>query len=534
MKRLSSFWLPFWKIVSALVLVHLIVFDVLILHAPAILQVQFTPDDGYYYLTLARNFVRFGQWTFDGGLSLTSGFHLMQAYLLVGLYKLLQPTSANFVTLALGLGALITILAAIIVWWICWREQDIFFLIVFTILVSAKSFLFDSVSITEWPLVILISGLYCFYFYRFTTSKNLLIPFALGLLGSLARSDFGLLPFCIFVSALFIERKQESKPFTRATLFGFIGAGLGIGLIFIHNFITTGTLIQSSALMKSYWANFGNQSFYSAADLIFQTLGMDLGFADFQRSIFLLSLLLISGPLIVIILAKLSGKNHLSLADFKLSKDQPAHEKILVLASAICIVGYLLFYSRDGAIQRWYTANFIWPIFILLVAGARYLNQRLLKEELFAPIWLSIFALATLGVQLFSLYPLSSQSAPWPHHQFMLEAGESLAQNPPDAYVGAWNSGVLGYYQGGTRVVNLDGLVNNDIYPYAVSHNLPAYLQAKNIHYILDFQNMLYPPFTQRGGYDNPDFLSHLVPLKTFDQGQFIEFKFLRLYRIDS
>jgi hypothetical protein len=91
----------------------------------------------------------------------------------------------------------------------------------------------------------------------------------------------------------------------------------------------------------------------------------------------------------------------------------------------------------------------------------------------------------------------------------------------------------MGYYLGGATIVNMDGLVNNDIYPYAVSNRLPEYLQAQGIRHILDFENMFAPVFAARGGYEDPEFLARLKPIKTFDEGQYIEFKFLRLYVID-
>jgi hypothetical protein len=530
MKKTSNLWLLVWRGISFAALLHLIAFDLLILNAPEIVQVQFTPDDGYDSLTLARNFVRFEQWTFDGGVSLTSGFHLMQAYILAGFYKFLQPTLEGFVRLGLGFDALVTIIAVGIAWWICLRKKDVFFLIAFTILVTAKPFLFNSVSITEWPLVILIAGVYCLSFQRQGRGVRLVL-FLLGLLGSLARSDFGLLPFAIFLSAISLKLRDKDKPLTRESFMGVPGALLGLGIVFLHNFITTGTVIQSSALMKSHWAMFVHQKLYNAMALVLKVIGLDLGFADFDRSIFLLGVLLICGPVILIILAKISGQKDVSFAKVSPSTDQPARERILVLAAGFCVIGYSIFYAYNGAIQHWYTANLTWSIFILLVAGAHYLDQRLLKEQQFTLIWLSIFALTALVVQISSLYPLSEQTSPWPHQQLMLEAGRYLAQDPPDGYVGSWNSGVPGYYQGGTGVINIDGLVNNDIYPYAVSNNLPAYLHEKDIDYILDFENMFQPPFPERGGYD-VDFSSQLESVKKFDQGQFEEFKFLRLYRI--
>jgi hypothetical protein len=531
MKKTSNVWLFFWRGISFAALIHLIAFDLLILNAPEMLQVQFTPDDGYYYLTLTRNFVRFGQWTFDGGVSVTSGFP-HPALCSGWIYKLLQPTLDGFVRLGLGFDALITLIAVCIAWWICLRKNDAFHLIAFTILVTAKPFLFNSVSVTEWPLVILIAGLYCLSFYQQEKSHGApLALFVLGLLGSLARSDFGLLPFGIFISALFMERGNPNKPLARESLVGVLGAVLGLGLVFVHNFVTTGTFIQSSALMKSYQP-FVHQKFYNAMALILKVIGLDLGFADFDRSIFLLGVLLISGPLILIVLAKRSGQKDVSFSKVGASANQPLRERVLVRAAAFCLLGYSIFYAYNGAIQHWYTANLTWPIFILLVAGAHYLDQRLLKEGQFTLIWLSVFALMALVVQISSLYPLRSQTSPWPHQQVMLEAGRYLAQHPLDGYVGSWNSGVVGYYRDAADIINIDGLVNNDIYPYAVGNSLPDYLREKNIGYILDFENMLHPPFPERGGYDDANFLSQLEPVKEFDQGQFEEFKFLRLYRI--
>ena len=204
---------------------------------------------------------------------------------------------------------------------------------------------------------------------------------------------------------------------------------------------------------------------------------MDLGIADYKRSIFLLTVFAISGPLILILIAKKSGQNNLPSAIVKLDPNRSIHEQVLVLAAVLCLASYTILYTLGGAIQNWYTANIIWPVFILFVGGARYLHQRILKEHQFTLIWLSVFALISLAVQTVSLYPLGGKTSPWPHQQFLLEAGGYSGANPTDGFVGSWNSGIAGYYQGGTGIINIDGLVNNDIYPYVVRNNLPAYLQ---------------------------------------------------------
>lgn len=529
-----SLWYRFWKIGSLLAILNLAVIDLAILLAPEGLQVQFIPDDGYYYLTLARNFVRLGKWTFDGGVSLTSGFHLIQAYVLAGMYRLFQPSLENFVQIGLGLSLLITIITILVAWWLGSREKDVYYFIALTLVIGSRSFLLNSISLTEWSLVILIAGLYLSLFHQeIKHNKNLAIPFALGLLGSLARSDFGLLPLSFFLSAFFITRHDKTKSTLRSAFYGLLGAVLGVGLVLLHNFLTTGDYVQSSALMKSYWSHFGNQKIYTALTIGLDILGINLGFTEFNRSLFLVGFFFISGVLTLIILAKKTGQANLSLSTFKLTPQGPASEQILVPAAVLCMMGYSILYIYNGATQNWYTANLTWPVFILFIATSRYLDQRILREHGYITIWFSIFTVVALGTQLLGIYPLGDQTSPWPHQRFNLEASRYLAQNPLDMYVGSWNAGVTGYYLGGTGLINIDGLVNNDIYPYAVSNTLPSYLRSKNIRYLLDFENMFHPPFTRRGGYDDQNFLSNLVALKTFDRGQYFEFKYLTLYWID-
>jgi hypothetical protein len=79
----------------------------------------------------------------------------------------------------------------------------------------------------------------------------------------------------------------------------------------------------------------------------------------------------------------------------------------------------------------------------------------------------------------------------------------------------------LGYYEG-SHVINLDGLVNNDIYQYAASNTLPEYLSSTGINYIMDHANMLTNKWYRlRGGYDDEEFLAALKPQKIFEGREF-------------
>ena len=207
------------------------------------------------------------------------------------------------------------------------------------------------------------------------------------------------------------------------------------------------------------------------------------------------------------------------------------NQSVLYFASIVCVVGYFVLYSRGGGgLQNWYTANFLVPMFVLFDALINLLISRVSFKRGTTETALSLIILVTILVNILSVYPIPDR-APWQHQQVMLAAGKYLNKNHFDGKIASWNAGIIGYYQGG-QVINIDGLVNESIYPYAVGNELPVYLKQENILYVIDFQTMLIPVYRKRGGYDDPVFLENLIPVARFDDGQFPVWQFLTLYRI--
>ena len=99
-----------WAILSFVLIVQITIFDYLIINGPEQLQVQYIPDDAYYYLGLARNFTKLGFWTFDSGFSSTSGFHPLLAYLLSLIFSIFQPTTNEFVRYSIIFHSFITLI----------------------------------------------------------------------------------------------------------------------------------------------------------------------------------------------------------------------------------------------------------------------------------------------------------------------------------------------------------------------------------------------------------------------------------------
>lgn len=510
--RISSFYS--WSVILVLLTLNVALFCLQMSVTAEELRVQYVPDDGYYYLTLARNYASFGQWTFDSGISQTSGFHLLFAYLLSGVFRVMHPDAGKFVIYGIGMGVLFVVCSIFVYWYWGAARRNAFFIMFLALLVSSRNFVYNTVSVTEWALVVFIASSYCVWFfthYPATKLTQCFFLFLIGFLGSLARSDFGLLPFSILVSVFVLHLIRPAKTSLLFPLLGFLGALAGLLAVFTHNYILTDAFLQSSARMKAYWAQFTQPSYFTGPLLIGTMIGL-------SGLVFFAVLITIS------ILPRFLKKGE------ALSNQTHAHFHLMLLSAGICTLGYMLFYSRSDAIQPWYTANLIAPLLLLIFAVTDSITQSF--RHAYVWVLFSLLFLAVLLSNILNLYPLSTAYAPWPHQKIMFQAGQYLDQNPVNGRVGAWNAGIIGFYEGG-HVVNLDGLVNNDIYRYAVKNLLPAYLYSRGIDYIVDFENMLVTESLRiRGGYNDGQFLMELTPIKVFDQGEFV-WKNLTLYRIE-
>jgi hypothetical protein len=503
-----------WAALSLGLIVVIILFGLKILTIDPSLQVQYTPDDAYYYLVLARNFARLGQWTFDSGHSITSGFHPLLAYILADIYWLTNPGIDQFVTYGLLLSIAITILAMLLAWRTGLRLETPYYFLFLALITSSRNFIFNSVSSVEWSLVLLIAILTVLQFWHSLADQPSPRPrtlaislLALGFLGSLARSDFGLLPMSLAVAALLIFLRENDKQPLKTASWVLAGAVAGILFLFAHNYAFTGEILQSSALMKAHWRQTLDTQNQVVADmlLLLQDLMLPEGVNPVWFVLGCLTALVMSAGL---------------LGGVALVRRQrqlwTTREFALLTGMVLCFLGYLLFYTQNADIQPWYSANLIVPLFLILLNTAVF-AERLLGPH-FIRIVISLLALVIILANLTAIYPLGPDTSRWPHQANKLAAGKSLARLPLDGRVGSWNAGIVGYYEGG-HIINLDGLVNNDVYEYAVSNTLPLYLERNNIVYVLDFGSLFEIEwFRRRGGFDDPAFLESLTPLEEFDQ----------------
>jgi hypothetical protein len=203
-----------------------------------------------------------------------------------------------------------------------------------------------------------------------------------------------------------------------------------------------------------------------------------------------------------------------------------AAKRMVWVGCLLAVAGYHVFYAWNPAgMQSWYTGNIVVPLFLLIslpLFGVR--SSRRVSVGISAALIALVIGQAANSRTFVS-------KPQWPHQQFMYEGGHFLRDTVGDERVGSWNSGIIGYYQGG-HVINLDGLVNNDIYSYAATNDLPSYIDEKSIRYLMDFERMLSDEGRRRrGGYDDEKFLDRIEIIKVFDE-RTTGWKQLTLYRI--
>ena len=510
-----------WKYISLAALLNLGLFCLRVLSSPAETAIQYIPDDGFYYLTLARNYSDLGAWTFDSGLTLTSGFHPLLAYLLAGIYSLLHPGEWAFVQIGAGLTGLTALAAAIFLWRYAARQENTSLLAVCAMVFFSPSFLVNAVSITEWSLTLLLSLGYTGLVLSRPDSRqknDLGTAFTLALLMSLARSDSGLWVFALFAVHQGAEIRAKGKSIHRLTASGLAGALTGAAAGLLHNYVMTGSYLQSSAMVKTYWAQFNDQIGYTLSYLFLRTVGVSGQEVSLPR---LILLLFVIGTIALAVLSLLERRRNSNGAGEIAFDPQQSR---MAAAALTALLGYTFFYFQNGAIQIWYSVNLIIPLMVLMQFLYRTLHQLLGGVKLkrlfsgFAAAWI----LATSIFNLLQAQQIDERHSQWPYQKYMMQAGIALKENPLPGRVGAWNAGIFSYFQGGD-IVNLDGVVNNDVYAYVITNTLPEYLERTQIRYLIDQEVMFSYDLVRRGGYESAEFLDSLQGIGSFGDPDDVE-----------
>lgn len=471
--------------------------------SPLVSQLEFLTDDGFYYLVLAKNFDALGKWTFDGGVSLTSGFHPLFAYILVLLHKLF-PGSESFVQAAVMLQCLSLLLILGLAIFVAWRTRTVMLLLSFLAVLVTGSCFMASQALVEWPFVLLISMSLSYLLWKRNTLP-LPIFFGIGFLGEVARSDWILWPVSLAFSAAVVCRFSKDRQMAMSAAAAVVGAVMGLVVVFLHSTITTGQIAQGSALMKSHWSAVAN----AGAGPILKLLGSILpGCCDN-----ILCQLLTLPAVSAIFLTGIFFRFQETIKPNLQTREQSHYSDVtMVLASLLSLLAYLVCYSfAGGGIAVWYSQSFIVPLTVLYGCAL----EAVWKKGKLPALGTSVLLLFAVTFQTAILVKLKHGIYTW--HPVVLQAARYIENTFPNQRVGAFNAGILGYFAGnGVTLINLDGLVNNDIYQFAVKDKFYDYVVSRKLNYLADWPEQIrtLAPYC---GFSDGKLLTSLKPVKVFD-----------------
>lgn len=498
--------------VVAVALVRLALF----VAAPIDAQIPLIPDDAFYYLVPARSFALSGHWTFDG-VAPATGFHLLYAYLLVALFWVAPDIS--YASLVLWIGGASTLLfgaSAYLVARAAARDFGARAVLGVVLAFTAPVALWQPTFLVECCLVLFFSSALLALLSRAQEiprlSRRWLVGALLvGLLGNLARSDFGLLSAsCAGAFWLLSRRSDGARRQAALAAAATLGSAVGVAAVSLHTWLLSGSVLQSSARMKRHW---GSLLGYDIRGLIRPLVDViaphGTGWLG-SRS---------AAPLLIAV--GLAG------AVSRLGRDALRLDRWpLAVGCGVSVVGYVLLYGNSSAgVPPWYLANALAASAYLLGAVTSFIPR-----PAFAPAIAVVAVCAALNVAV-SLRPL------WPNQVAMRAGGEYLASHPEIAPVGAWNAGILSRFSG-RAVTNLDGLINDEIYPYATTGRLLEYVCRRGIRFVLDFgDNVENPVLAGRAGYADGRLRAGLREEVNFSNGdpsrQWAGTD-LKLYRLDE
>lgn len=419
-------------------------------------KLSYVPDDAFYYFQLGREHARSGQWSFDGGQTLTSGFHLLHAWLA----SFIERTAPGDASLDLRLSLYVVIGAAMTAGalFACHLVAGRLFpggrlAALLFVAASGGTFILP-LQAMEWPLAVLACALATL---GLAADRRALF-FGAMFLGPACRFDFLLVAGSLFLAALPSARELDAR-LRRTLLGGFAASGLGGLLVAAHCYSLSGHFLSSSARTKAFWGSVSGYqplyglepSSYAFGPSLLLTRTLDLGPA------------LLVGPALLLVVAALRWRG-------------ATRAKLVTRWSAVVIALLPLAYGRVGtAALCWYSAFFVVPFFVVTAAVAGALLER--RPSARTP-------LLAVGVLVAVVNVVDARRPLWPAGTLAADLAK-MAVDPAIARSASWNAGRIGYL-GGQRTINIDGLVNDDVYPYLVADRAHCYLVHERIPLVVD------------------------------------------------
>jgi hypothetical protein len=450
------------------------------------------PDDSFYYFEIARNILAGNGSTFDG-LNPTNGYHPLWLLTILPIFSFFADSTPEIPIYAvLALSALLNAALGIVLLsiisrytssaWIQAAVLGVWFFNPFN--------LYEMISGLETPLSVFLIALFILLTIRYAENASMrrlvFVGVAAGLM-MLARLD-NVFYFIAFLAWLLYRDFRGAIP--KALTVGVVASVIVLPWL-IWNLATFGTVMTSSSVATTMVnhelivQDHGGSWLQTAKAAIYST---DLG----VRQVIAYT----GAPLVFLILFGI-GIGWLMFRRYEMRRLLLSINVEWFIFAGF-ILGFIVNASLRWSARTWYFVPF--NIFLVLSLAwllERLRNEGLMRRDVAAGVVCLTLALFYIGWSK----ELKGSQGP---QRNMLAAAEYIDANlPDDAVVGGFNSGILGYFSA-RRIVNLDGLVNNEALAAMKERALWPYLKDENITYLAD--TPLYLEYRYKGflGIDEP------------------------------
>jgi len=428
-------------------------------------------DDAYYYFKIARNFLQGHGISFDG-LQPTNGFHPLYFVAILPLFQLVPWNDVLAVRLALALLAVCYFATAYLIGRIVrpvsGPTSASFATLIWTLNPLALFFARGGVEVAVYVLA--AATLSAYYVARYRPNPSAPRAVWLGALAGLTilgRTDGVFLVFAIALDATLhsFRERVSAAVLARQALVAASACGVVLSPWIAWNLRTFGSVVQVSALAHLYAERTPNVIGYLFASLF-----------RVDRAVPLERLALAAAALLAAVgaLVWLFGR--------------PALRRV----SRVAFLAYYLVLFAGvtlgwyGFYRNWY---FLTPCMAFVVLAAVFLGPtssdparaRRAGWICMCALWLTM---GVVGVRSFrfQLAPDRDEGS----RAWIQEDARWLTKTlPAGSVLGAFNAGRMGYYLP-FRVVNLDGVVNNDVKDAFDTKSLDRYVAQVGIDYVFD------------------------------------------------
>lgn len=454
-------------------------------------------DDSFYYFDIARNIAQ-GLGSTADGVNITNGYHPLWLLAILPFFAFFSSGQVFHVAPIQGvllLSALLNLGVGILIYFVVSRYTESAW-----VKAAALGFWFfnpfmqyQMLNGLETALSIFFTALLILAAIRVEESSStmrLLIAGIIGGLMMLSRLDtvFYFIGFLIF-----LMYRYGIRASIRPVLISGVAATIVVAPWLLWNMATFGTIMTSSSVASTLVNHQLIVQDHGPSSL--QTLKAVVYMTDRELRA------LVPFTAIPAILFVLVG---LCIGWLFFGKGRPILERLRsrIPVEVFIASGFVLLFIANASIRwtarPWYFIGI--NLFVAIFLG--WFLEKLRQEGYLRP--LVVVPLALLALFLFYVaWDRNLENVAAPQKQ-MFETVLWMNENlPKDAVVGAFNSGIQSYFST-HRVVNLDGLVNNEALAALKQKNVWGYMKDEGIEYLAEYDLYLRYRYKSFLGIDDP------------------------------